>query len=81
VDYNRILRMVDIRPDGRNVSGTVSSAKDMDGRPSWTISRYENGILYAGGDKGSRQLKVLRSSDGELILQEDHITYFFKQFR
>jgi hypothetical protein len=81
IDYTRIVREINIRPR-KDTVGTVGAAKDMDGRPSWKIDRYDNGILYCSSEKkGSRQLKVMRCSDGELIVQEDVFTYFFKQFK
>lgn len=80
IDYTRIIRVVNIKVDGNQVSGGVASAKDMDGAPSWTIKRYDGGILYCGG-KSDRQLKVVRCTPGELIVQEDNLTYFFKQFK
>lgn len=81
VDYTRIVRVVDINPR-RDTIGTVGAAKDMDGMPSWKIDRYDNGILYCSSPaKGPRQLKVVSCKDGELIIQEDVYTYFFKQFK
>jgi hypothetical protein len=81
VDYARIVRVITVHP-GKDGIGTVGAAKDMDGAPSWKIDRYENGILYcSSATKGPRQLKVLRCKDGELIVQEDVFTYFFKQFK
>ena len=80
VDYTRIVRVIDIHPR-RDTIGTVGAAKDMDGMPSWKVDRYANGILYCSGAKGPRQLKVVSCKDGELIVQEDVYTYFFKQFK
>jgi hypothetical protein len=81
IDYTRIVRVLVVNP-GKDMLGTVGSAKDMDGMPSWKIDRYENGILYcSSASKGPRQLKVLSCKDGELIVQEDVVTYFFKQFK
>ena len=81
VDYTRILRTIDIKVTNGKVEGTVSSAKDMDGAPSWKIISYEGGILRCTGPRGDRMLKVLKASDGELIIQEEPITYFFKRFK
>lgn len=80
IDYTRIISMIDIKPEGGKMGGSVASAKDMETVPSWKITGYNNGVIYCSG-KGDRQLKVLRCDDGELIIQEDNITYFFKQFK
>jgi hypothetical protein len=81
VDYTRIVRVIEVKPQAGNV-GTVGSAKDMDGMPTWTIIRYENGVLYCtSASRGPRQLKVVSLKDGDLIVQEDVFTYFFKQFK
>ena len=80
VDYTRLIRIINVKPEGNNVGGSVSSAKDMENAPSWKITRYDDGIIYCTG-KGDRQLKVLQCKDGELIVQEDNLTYFFKQFK
>lgn len=80
IDYTRIIRAIEIKPAGNQVEGSVSSAKDMDGMPSWKITRYDGSMLYCSG-KSDRQLKVVRCNAGELIVQEDNLTYFFKQFK
>ena len=81
IDYTRILRSLDIKVIGGKVEGTVASAKDMDGAPSWKIVSYDAGILRCTGPRGDRMLKVLKASDGELIIQEEPVTYFFKHFK
>ncbi len=80
IDYTRIVQMIEIRKRGDTV-GTVASAKDMEGAPSWNIMRYDGGVLYCNGPKGARQLKVLSYKPGELIVGEEPLTYFFKQFK
>ena len=49
-------------------------------QPSWKIARYNAGIIYCTG-RDERQLKVLQCRNGELIVQEGILTYFFKQFQ
>jgi hypothetical protein len=80
VDYERVIRMLDISTKNNTLSGSAYSTKDMDGMPSWKIWKYEDGILYLSG-KSNRQLKMVKASDGELIVQEDNLTYFFKEFK
>jgi hypothetical protein len=81
VNYSRIIR--DIHIMGKSATagsiGSVFAARDPATNPSWQIVRFENSTLYCSG-KDNRQLKVLKCADGELIVQEGHITYFLKQF-
>jgi len=79
-DYDRIIQVIEIKSTGRRAEGNVFTAKDMRDAPSWRITRFEKNVLYCTG-KDNRQLKVLRCTNGELIVQEDSITYFFKQFK
>lgn len=78
IDYKHIIRSIELRP-GRDTLGVVYASDDMNGQPSWKIDRYEDNVLHCSG-KSARALKVLRCRDGELIVQEGVITYFFKQF-
>jgi hypothetical protein len=80
VDYDRVIRMLDISMKNGVMSGNAYSTKDKEGMPSWKIWSYSDGILQLNG-KSNRQLRVLRASRGELIVQEDNLTYFFKQFK
>ena len=80
IDYTRIIQVIDVKEAGGKIIGSVGSAKDMEGAPSWKITRYDGGVLYCTG-KGDRQLKVIRCKGGELIVQEEQLTYFFKQFK
>ncbi len=81
IDYTLIVQMIDIRQRGGDTIGVVASAKDMEGQPSWKITRYDGGILYCTGARGARQLKVLSAKPDELIVSEEPVTYFFKQFK
>ena len=81
IDYTTKVKSVMIfdAPDTDGYIGYVSAGKDPEGRPSWKITRYENGILYTNG-KTVRLFEVLRADTKELILKEGPITYFLKQF-
>jgi len=65
-------------PDSEGDIGYVSAGKDPQGKPSWKINRFENGILYCNG-KSVRLFEVLKA-DKELVLREENMTYFMKQF-
>lgn len=82
IDYTKIVQVIELRQRGGDTLGTVASSKDMEGKPTWKITRYDNSILYCtSAGRGPRQLKVISCRDGELIVQEDVFTYFFKQFK
>lgn len=81
IDYITIVQMIEVKRRSGDTIGVVAAAKDMDGKPSWKITRYENGVLYCTGAKGARQLKILSAKPDELIVQEEPVTYFFKQFK
>jgi len=65
-------------PDAEGNIGYVSGGKDPQGQPSWKITRLENGILYCNG-KTVRLFEAMQT-DKELILKEDNMNYFLKQF-
>ncbi|HRO42234.1 MAG TPA: hypothetical protein PL009_05335 [Flavipsychrobacter sp.] len=65
-------------PDAEGDVGYVSAGKDPQGKPSWKINRFENGILYCNG-KTVRLFEVMKG-EKELVLKEDNMTYFMKQF-
>ncbi len=83
VDYTRLLKVVKIfnTPKG-NKLGDVFAARDGDSAPSWYVERYDpkTQTLYCNG-KSPRQFKVLKCQDNELIMEENGITYFFRQFK
>lgn len=70
--------MIFDRPDQDGDIGYVSAGKDPKGKPSWKINKFENSILYCNG-KTVRLFEVMKA-DKELILREDNMTYFMKQF-
>lgn len=83
VDYTRLLKVVKIfdQPQGKKL-GDVFAARDGDQAPSWYVESYnpKTQTLYCNG-KSRRQFKVLKCEDNELIMEENGITYFFRQFR
>ena len=80
IDYTTKVKSVMIFdvPDAEGNIGAVSAGKDPQGHPSWKITRFEDGILYCTG-KTVRAFEVLKA-DKELVIREDHMTYFLKQF-
>jgi len=80
IDYTRLLKSININTTGGKISGAAYAAQRTPETGIWNIERYEGGVIYTSGmDK--RSFKVLKCSDGELVLQEDTTTYFFKIFK
>jgi hypothetical protein len=84
IDYKRKIKMIDITGDiaGDGKLGIVFSTKDSDTAPSWYIESYNasNQTLNVNG-KDRRTLKVLKCESNELVIEEDGMTYFFRQFK
>lgn len=84
IDYRRKIKMIDITGDiaGDGKLGMVFSTKDADTAPSWYIESYNASTqtLNVNG-KDRRTLKVLKCENNELVIEENGMTYFFRQFR
>lgn len=80
IDYSRQLRVIELKKNDGGEQGLVFAANDMQNKPSWYIDRYDDGTIYCKG-RDARQLKVLHLADGELVVGEGDVTYFFKQFK
>ncbi len=81
VDYTRVIKMIDITggsSDGK--LGYLYAAKDPDGAPSWSIKSFSAGLLECVG-KDNRSFTVIKCQDKEMVLQEDDMTYYFKEFK
>jgi hypothetical protein len=79
-DYNTLLRVIEVKQNDKGQQGLVYAAADMDGKPSWYIDRYSNGLVSAKG-KSDRTLRILKATGTELIINEAGITYFFRKMR
>lgn len=62
--------------DGKQ--GYIFSGNDLDSYPSWHITGLGGGQSLNCSGKNNRTLKVLRCQDGEMILEENKIKYYFK---
>lgn len=80
IDYSRQLRVIELKKNDGGEQGLVFAANDMQNKPSWYMERYEDGTIYCKG-RDARQLKVLHLANGELVIGEGDVTYFFKQFK
>jgi hypothetical protein len=81
IDYTRQLKMVDFYPNAQDGKwGAFFATKDADNAPSWVVESYANQTVYLNG-KDQRQFKVIKCESGELIMEENGVTYYFKQFK
>lgn len=81
IDYTRVLKRIIITggsSDGK--LGYVYAAKDIEGTPSWYIESFSNQTLYCNG-KDKRTFKVIKCQDNDMVIEEDGVTYFFRQFK
>lgn len=79
IDYDRIIKQVEFSSGKEGDKGLIYAAKDGEGRPSWYVDRFKDNVLFCKG-RDERRIKVLKCADGELVLEEGDMTYFFKQF-
>lgn len=80
IEHSRTIKSMDITggsTDGK--LGFLYSSLD-DKRPSWYIKAFANQLMECDGtDK--RQFKIIKCEKNDLIMEEDNITYYFKQFK
>jgi len=65
--------------DGRQ--GFIYGTSDPDSQPSWFIKELGGGQSLNCSGKNNRTLKVVRCQDGEMILEENKIKYYFKMYQ
>lgn len=82
IDYNRILKRLSLNVSGKMITGDFHAAQEVNGTAGWRLDKFEKGYLYFSS-KGNdvRKAKVLKCTDGELILEEGDYTYFLKKFK
>ena len=61
--------------------GFVYGGNDANNNPSWYVKTYGTDQVLQCEGANQRTIKVLRCQKGELILEEDEIKYYFKQFK
>jgi hypothetical protein len=66
-------------PSSDGKQGFVFSGTDADNNPSWYIKELGGGQSLVCEGNRPRTLKVLRCQDGEMILEENGVTFFLKQ--
>ena len=81
IDYTRQLKMVDFYTAAQDGKwGAFFATKDADNAPSWHVTNYANQVVLLTG-KDNRQFRVIKCENNELIMEENGVTYYFKQFR
>jgi hypothetical protein len=80
INYKMLLHTLDFKGANPADSSGVYAASDPMRMPGWYVTGYGDNIITCNGKTGKRSLKVLKCTDGELIIEEGAITYFFKQF-
>ncbi len=81
IDYPNLIQSAVIKPtpEADGTFGYIAAGRQKDGsKKTWNITKFENGMLYTNGPS-PRQFEVIKA-EKELILKDDGITYFFKQF-
>lgn len=78
-DNIRSMYVTGASTDGK--LGYVYSGNDPDNVPSWYIKEYGGAQSLVVDGKSLRNIVVLRCQDGELIVEEEGIKYYFKQFK
>jgi hypothetical protein len=82
IDNAVALRTVYITgPSTDGKQGYVYCGSDPSNAPSWYIKSLGNDQVLDCDGKGKRILKVIKCQKGEMILEEEGIKYYFKQFK
>ena len=82
VDDSKVIRAMYITgPSTDGKEGYILGGKDPLSEPSWYIKNLASDQVLDCGGKSPRTLKVIKCQGGEMILEEEDITYYFKQFK
>jgi len=82
IDNSVTIRSIYITgPSTDGKQGYVFSGSDPGGSPSWYIKSLGTDQVLDCDGKSHRILKVNKCQNGEMILEEEGIKYYFKQFK
>lgn len=76
----RLLRLVEIEEKDDAITAKLYGFDDLDGKPSWIVQNYENGILYSSG-KDDRPFKVINCQPNELIIENEGVVYYMNKLQ
>ena len=68
-------------PSTDSKQGLLYCGNDADDNPSWTIKGLGTDQSLECAGKTQRFLKVVKCQKGEMILEENGVSYYFKQFK
>ena len=82
VDFASEIKAVYITGQGSDEKlGYVYCGSDGKDNPSWYIKGFGSDQMFDVVGKNARSIKVVKCQKGELILSENGVNYFFKQFK
>jgi len=82
IDDATVLRSMYITgPSTDGKLGYIVAGKDPINIPSWYIKSYSTDQILDCDGTSTRMLKVIKCQKGELIIEEQGVTYYFKQFK
>lgn len=82
IDNDVTVRAIYITgPSTDGKQGFVYSGKDATNDPSWYVKALNSDQTLDCDGKTRRIFKVIKCQDGEMILEENDIKYYFKQFK
>jgi hypothetical protein len=82
IDNNVTIRSAYITgPSTDGKLGLIFSGADGANHPSWYVKSYGSDQTLDCGGKTHRVLKVVKCQGGEMILEEEGMKYFLKQFK
>lgn len=82
IDNSKTIRSVYITgPSTDGKQGYIFSGDDPGNNPSWYIKSYGSDQALVCDGKNPRMLKVIKCQKGEMILEEEGVKYYLKQFK
>ena len=82
LDHNTMIKSLLITgPSSGGKLGFVFADNDKRDDPSWSITKLNKDLTLDCEGKSKRTLKIIKCQGGELIIEDESIRYFFKQFK
>jgi hypothetical protein len=82
IDFGSEIKAVYITgPSSDGKQGYVYGGLDGNNHPTWYVKGLGNDQTLECAGKSARAIKILKCQKGEMILEDDGIKYFLKQFK
>ena len=82
IDHSTQIKTVLITgPSSNDRIGFVFSDADKADSPSWFLTKFNKNFTLDCDGKSKRTLTVIKCQGGELVLEDEDIRYYFKQFK